>query len=1032
MLQKQKEAEAREQFLSQMLSTHTVAKIAYDSQGKRPCDSDTRVDILKDIESWLYDISDGAQSFLWLTGDPGCGKSAVTASTAKTCKDHNILWAQFFINRNNVDTTIPASYFPSIARQLADRSFMVSRALHDSLKSKPSLMDDISDSQAGELFVNALKVAASTDSTKPVVVIIDGLDETDRSSLIATSRIFSKALLGLPSNVKVFISSRTEDDIRRPFAETFNVQQVKHIHLDTSDPSSISDVSTFLIRRVVEIVDHNQLNVMEWPGKERMDILCERAGGLFIWAVTTTRFIEDQIVMFGTECLDDVLDKLSSEGMGDINVLYGTILFMTHRKTTPWLFERFRQIVGCIVVLKEPLCIADISKLLDLKNPEGAGKPVDVLHFIRQLRTVLVAGTDAITPQTIPRLHKSFFEFITERAEGDFRVNASSFEGLMAVKCLYYLVNQSEIMQNQISSSLSTLLRYCWQFWTAHLPQIQGGTFGTFCIESQKRLPGSLQPSLSQLAYSSQPSKYLMMAQTMTHIISSSGDSICLWNPENGIPELLHLSGHSAPVLSVALSSDNQYIVSGSGDKTIILWDKMTGKPIRQPWEKHTDSVQSVAFSPDSKHVISGSDDHTLILWDVVTGTPVGYPYTGHNNAVVTVAFSPDSKHVISGSDDHTLQLWNIATGQVVGSPFKGHSRRVTGVAFSPDGKYVVSGSADQTIYLWDVESQSIMQTFKSLTSSVTSVAFSSNGKDIISGSSNNKLYLWDAATGQPVNEHFKGHSSWVTSVSFSPDGKHVVSGSNDFTLRLWDVKSKKTIHPPFHGHTDTVLAVAFSPVTGNSIVSGSMDKTLCLWDATAGVPAQFPLKRHTDEITCLAVSPDGTICVTASLDNSIFWWNIRKRRPIDSPVHIASVISMTFSPDGTKLASISLDGSCYLWKSSTHACIFAMQKFDSHLTGFESLLFSSKGRRLMLFNIDGTYHEWETATGKLSKPSSLLEGKKVQSFTMESGWQPGKVEGARIQWYPADHPDFGVWVKVDGKVIRKDLNGITTILGTD
>lgn len=85
-----------------------------------------------------------------------------------------------------------------------------------------------------------------------------------------------------------------------------------------------------------------------------------------------------------------------------------------------------------------------------------------------------------------------------------------------------------------------------------------------------------------------------------------------------------------------------------------------------------------------------------------------------------------------------------------------------------------------------------------------------------------------------------------------------------------------------------------------------------------------------------------------------------------------------------------------------------------------------------MLFNIDGTYHEWETATGKLSKPSSLLEGKKVQSFTMESGWQPGKVEGARIQWYPADHPDFGVWVKVDGKVIRKDLNGITTILGTD
>jgi Cdc6-like AAA superfamily ATPase len=257
MFQEQKQAEAREHFLSKMLSSHAVTNVSYDKQGKRPCDPDTRTETLQDIKNWIYDVSPSAQCFLWLTGDPGSGKSAITASTAKLCKDEGVLWAQFFINRNNADTTNPASYFPSIAQQLGDRSPAVSCVLHDALQVQQSLMDEISHLQAGELFVNALKVAASIDPSRPVVVIIDGLDETERSALEVTAKIFSKAVLDLPCNVKIFISSRTEDDIVKPFTQTFGVDQVKHIHLDTSAPSSIPDVSTFLIFFFFFFLDHH-------------------------------------------------------------------------------------------------------------------------------------------------------------------------------------------------------------------------------------------------------------------------------------------------------------------------------------------------------------------------------------------------------------------------------------------------------------------------------------------------------------------------------------------------------------------------------------------------------------------------------------------------------------------------------------------------------------------------------------------------------------------------------------------------------
>jgi hypothetical protein len=150
--------------------------------------------------------------------------------------------------------------------------------------------------------------------------------------------------------VKVFISSRTEDDIRKPFSDTFRVKPVKHVHLDTSAESSIKDVSTFLVKHITEIVHQNELDELEWPGKERMKGLCDQASGLFIWAVTTTKFIQDQVAADGKECLGDVLDLLNSRGMGDINTLYGKILDLTHKnQNDPWAFERFRRIVSFFV-----------------------------------------------------------------------------------------------------------------------------------------------------------------------------------------------------------------------------------------------------------------------------------------------------------------------------------------------------------------------------------------------------------------------------------------------------------------------------------------------------------------------------------------------------------------------------------------------------------------------------------------------------------------------------------------------------------
>lgn len=85
------------------------------------------------------------QNFLWMTGDPGCGKSAITASLVCYWKGGGTLWA---IDRNIEATANPRVYFPSISQQMASCDKVVEKATFDILKAKPSLLDSMTLGQA--------------------------------------------------------------------------------------------------------------------------------------------------------------------------------------------------------------------------------------------------------------------------------------------------------------------------------------------------------------------------------------------------------------------------------------------------------------------------------------------------------------------------------------------------------------------------------------------------------------------------------------------------------------------------------------------------------------------------------------------------------------------------------------------------------------------------------------------------------------------------------------------------------------------
>ncbi|KAF3136377.1 hypothetical protein TWF703_005486 [Orbilia oligospora] len=118
---------------------------------------------------------------------------------------------------------------------------------------------------------------------------------------------------------------------------------------------------------------------------------------------------------------------------------------------------------------------------------------------------------------------------------------------------------------------------------------------------------------------------------------------------------------------------------------------------VLQTLEGHTSSVTSLAFSTNDDLLASGSSDETLKIWDVATGAQL-HVFRGH-------------RVLASASADGNVKIWDVTDGALV-RILVGHERHVNTVVFSGDGKLLASASVDHTIQVWDVATWAPQQKF--------------------------------------------------------------------------------------------------------------------------------------------------------------------------------------------------------------------------------------------------------------------------------------------------------------------------------
>ncbi|KAK6971486.1 chromatin associated protein [Favolaschia claudopus] len=152
-----------------------------------------------------------------------------------------------------------------------------------------------------------------------------------------------------------------------------------------------------------------------------------------------------------------------------------------------------------------------------------------------------------------------------------------------------------------------------------------------------------------------------------------------IWDAYTGVL-LDKLRGHRDSVYSVVFTPDGRGVVSGSLDKTMKWWDVSGlytgGGKIKKEMKDekgllgvgqctmnftgHKDYVLSVAVSHDGQWIVSGSKDRGVQFWDRAGG--VQCMLQGHKNSVISIDLNPTTNLLATGSGDNLARIWSYTT----------------------------------------------------------------------------------------------------------------------------------------------------------------------------------------------------------------------------------------------------------------------------------------------------------------------------------------------------------------------------------
>jgi hypothetical protein len=478
-----------------------AADAPFNSSAKQhepTCLAGTRIDLLREIHRW----GDGqdARCIFWLNGLAGTGKSTIARSVARSYYNKQRLAASFFFSRGGGDVSHAGMFVTSIAVQLADNVPASRHHIRDAIAERSDIARQSLRDQWQHLVLRPL---SKLREAGPYIVVVDALDECDNDSnirIIVQLLAEARSLLNIP--LRVFVTSRPEVPIRHGFGQIAGSEHKDFALHDISPLIIDHDIATFLEHHL-RIIANECYQSPDWPGAEVIRLLVQKASGLFIWAATACRFIQEggqfvddrlRVVLKDSSvtdnssrnssssedsCTDDQFEILPEKRLDSIylTVLKRPVRRYRKHERKKW-YTLIKATLGAVVLLYSPLSATSLARLLLI--------PAEEFHrTLHELHSILDVPQH---PTRHVRLHHpSLRDFLLNKdrcRDANFWVDERQAHTALADKCIQLLssllkqdvcgvgdlgARAAKIEREQLEHCILPEMQYACLYWITHL-----------------------------------------------------------------------------------------------------------------------------------------------------------------------------------------------------------------------------------------------------------------------------------------------------------------------------------------------------------------------------------------------------------------------------------------------------------------------------------------------------------------------------------------------------------------------------------
>ncbi|GJM34810.1 MAG: hypothetical protein DHS20C18_38110 [Saprospiraceae bacterium] len=431
------------------------------------------------------------------------------------------------------------------------------------------------------------------------------------------------------------------------------------------------------------------------------------------------------------------------------------------------------------------------------------------------------------------------------------------------------------------------------------------------------------------------------------YVLTAGRDSLCtVWTFDG---EFI-ASYRQEDNVSSAIFVDNDRILSScyGPNSNLALWDfKKNAKKIL---DGHTHYVRDMAVSTNGQYIITGSDDQTAILWGLDLN--MVRIFRGHQGGINGVNFHPETNDILTCSDDGSVKVWSLNGEEK--ATLLGHDQAVWAASFMNSLPIIVSSDFEGFVKSWAFREDEKRIDFN-------------EGLSIALANKDELFFVGSGSNTQPKGKiiDFEGNDVAtlvgsqfpITEATFFDQDSKIIT-TDGFFLRIWDLSGNPIdkFNAPesvqFIYHLRAMEKDSTFLISGLSFSSPDQGKKAYLVDWEGKVLSTFD---HGAMIGDLSFSEDENFILTGGVDGKVIIWD--KNGTVNQTIDFGKkgISSIKISKDQNLLLTGFKDGIIKLYDLESNSST----NFIGHLKEVTTLFFDLAEQYVYSGSWDGTAKVW-------------------------------------------------------------------------